>query len=286
MPATLEAIALLGWMERDEALDFLRSRCVFDPPLTENQAVTTWEPYRQRVEALPPRQIVVPRRRMMNPDDKDWERKFLAFSRGAGAKVKSAVKIDLLELIVHQKWILTGRAAGYGPRLRNARAWKEICLPIQPERQQFNMTIRTSDFGLKTEIDIDIADGEWLFPVLKDQNGELFMKPGPALKYVTVTQPEPDRMMLLSGYHRCYAWALNERAAGDGTECPALVALAENVVAPVIPGNETAFDRLIRGVRPALFADFFDERFFMRVFLLRKRYEMQIREQIAQIDDP
>jgi hypothetical protein len=285
MPTTLEAVALVGWMERQEAIDFLCKHCFFDPPLTEEQAVAIWEPYRERVEALPPRTIEVPHRRMLSPDDKDWERRFLEFSRRAGANVKCVVKVDLLKLVVHQKWVLTCRAADYCQKFRNARAWKETCLPVEHEQQQVKFEVRSSDFGLRTEIDIDIPDGEWLFRLL-NINGEAFLKPGPALKYVTVTEPQPDRMLLLSGYHRSYALVLKMKAAGDGTECPALVALAENVVPSVIPGSETAFDRLIRGDRAPLFADFFDERFAMPVLLRRKRYQMQIRAGIAQIDDP
>ncbi len=134
---------------------------------------------------------------------------------------------------------------------------------------------------------MDIPHGEWLL-LSGSVNGEFCLKPAPALRYVTVTQPEVDRMLLVAGYHRAYAWILNQNqtAGGDGTECPALVALTENLVSPVIPGNETAFDRLIRGVRPAFLADFFDECLFMRVNLLRKRYQFQVRAGIAQIDDP
>jgi hypothetical protein len=244
-----------------------------------------WEPYRQRVEALPPRTIELPRRRMLSPEDKDWERKFLEFSRAAGANAKCAVKVDLLQLVVHQKWVLTRRAADYSDRFRNARAWKEISLPTVPERQDAKFEVRSFDFGLRTEIDIDIPDGEWLFRFV-NINGEPHLKPGPALKYVTVTQLEENRMLLLSGYHRSYGFVLKMKAAGDGTECPALVALAENVVPSVIPGSETAFDRLVRGDRAPLFADFFDERFAMRVLHRRKRYQMQIRAGIAQIDNP
>jgi hypothetical protein len=76
MPATLEAIALLGWMERDEVLEFLRKRCLFDPSLTEEQALAIWQPFRRRVEALPPRNIEPPRRRMLNPEDRDCELRF------------------------------------------------------------------------------------------------------------------------------------------------------------------------------------------------------------------
>jgi hypothetical protein len=279
----VEAIALLGWMEQDEAIDFLCNRCVFDPALDRAQAVAMWQEYRQRVDALPARAITTPQRRNMSPQDRDWERRFLDFTRQAGGNARCVVKVNLFELVVHQKHILTDRAAEYGARLHDSRAWNQICLPIQPEQHQVQVNFRTRDFGLATDIDIDVPDGEWLL-LPRNCNGEFHIKPGPALKYVTVTEIEPDRLLLLAGYHRSFARAL--RAQADGTECPALVALVENVVPPVIPGNETVFDLLVRGVRAPLLADFFDERLFMRVLLRRKRYQMQIRAHIEHIDDP
>jgi hypothetical protein len=91
-------------------------------------------------------------------------------------------------------------------------------------------------------------------------------------------------MLLWSGYHRSYARALS--AQPEGIEAPALVALAENVVAPPIAGSETPFDRLVRGPRPPFFADFFDDRLFISVNLRRRRAQMRIRSEIAWIDDP
>jgi hypothetical protein len=280
-PATLSAIALVGWMERDEAMDFLRNLCFFDPPLDESGALAVWHDYRHRVDALGDRPVVLPKKRMMDPEEKDWERRFLTFARGAGATVKSVVKVNLMELIVHQKSVLIGRSEEYAAKLVNARAWRELALPIGPDT--FPIKANTRIGGTKTEVDIDIPHGEWaLSPCVC--NGELHMKPAPALRHVTVIEVEPDRLLLWSGYHRSYARALI--AQPDGRGLPALVALAENVVSPPIAGKETPFDRLVRGRRPPFFADFFDERLFMRVALRRRRPQMQIRSDIAWIDDP
>jgi hypothetical protein len=280
-PATLCAIALVGWMEREEAIEFLRDRCYFDNPPCEAEALAIWEDYRGRVQALDARPIVIPKRRTMNPGEKNWESQFLKFVRGAGANVKSVVKVNLMELVVHQKFILTDRANAYAAQLRNANAWRELALPVRPDTHQIMLCAKQS--GVKVEVDIDIPHGEWLLAPCVC-NGEFHLKPGPALRHVTVIQPEPDRLLLWSGYHRSYARALI--AHPDGIELPALVAFAENVVVPPIAGNETAFDRLVRGPRPPFFADFFDDRLFMRVALRRKRFQMQIRSEVAWIDDP
>lgn len=280
-PATLSAIALLGWMERDEAVEFLRERCFFDSPLDEAEALTVWEDYRHRVEALGERSIVLPESRTLTPEEKDWERRFLSFVRAAGANVRSVLKVNLMELVVHQKFILTGRAVEYASKLTNAKAWMELALPTQPDIFQANATARQS--GVRVEMDIDVPHGEWLLTPCVC-NGELHLKPGPTLRHVTVIQPQADRLLLWSGYHRSYARALI--AHPDGTELPALVALAENVVSAPMAGRETAFDRLVRGPRPPFFTDFFDERLFMRVALRRKRFQMQIRSDVAWVDDP
>ena len=279
-PATFQAIALLGWMERDEAVDFLLNKCFFAPALERNQAVETWEDYRHRVDELPCRPIVPPRRRMLTPQESNWERIFLDFVHHNGAtNVRSVVKVDLMTLIVHQKIILTERAAEYIPRLQTAQQWRETALPRQPERFQCQAGYR--NMGVRTEIDMDLPDGEWML-LPSNCNGEFHLKPAPALRHVTATMLDVDRMLLWSGYHRSYARVLI--AQPEGREAPAVVALAENVVAAPTAGGETQFDRLVRGARPAFFADFFDDRLFIRVNLLRKRAQMQIRSQIVWLD--
>jgi hypothetical protein len=283
-PMPLEAIALLGWMERDEALDFLRNTCVFDPALTEEQALALWEPYRQRVEALPARDIHSPHRKRLKPEESNWERQFLQSMRQKGVRVRSVIKVNIHELVVHQKRILVERSARYAAQLTDQNAWNRMALPVDVERFDVPVNMRVFKGGLKLEADIDVPDSEWLFQPIQCLNGEMHFKPGPAFRFVTATELENDRLLLWSGYHRSYAWATN--AEPDGTECPTLVALTENTVAPPIVGIETPFDRLVRGLRPPVFADFFDERFFMHVRLPKKKFQMQIRADLAEIDDP
>jgi hypothetical protein len=269
-------------MEREEAIEFLRDRCFFEPRLGENQCLEIWNDYRHRVEALEERRIAVPRRRMLTPQEGNWERRFLDFVHSNGStNVRSLIKVNLMELVVHQKIILTARSADYAARLLNAGAWRELALPVS--QQQFNYQTAYRNMGSRAEVDMDIPDGEW-FLVPSNCRGEFHLRAAPALRHVTVTQPEPDRMLLWAGYHRSYARALRDQP--DGMESPALVALAENVVSPPIAGNETPFDRLVRGLRPPFFGDFFDDRLFIRVDLLRRRPQMRIRSEIAWIDDP
>jgi hypothetical protein len=281
-PTTLEAIALLGWMEEDEAVDFLVNRCVFDPPVDQTRARQKWEEYHARVNALPRGCITAPTRKMLTPQEKNWERGFLDFVHRNGAQnVRSLVKVNLSDLVVHQKIVLTGRAELYKARLQSSQAWRETALPMQPEKFQSQVAFR--NMGFRAEADIDIPDGEW-FLLPSNCNGEFHLRPAPALRHVTVTMIDQDRMLLWAGYHRSYARAI--MAQPEGREFPVLVALAENVVVAPIAGMETPFDRLVRGARPPFFADFFDDRLFIRVNLLRKRPRMQIRSEIVWLDHP
>jgi len=276
---TTEANALIGWMEEAEAVDFLTRQCAFDPALTVKDAKALWQPFRTLVDQLPPREYSSPKKKQMKPEERDWERQFLSFSRAAGANVKSVVKVNLFDLLVHQKWIMADRVAAYQKQLTSGKEWMSRCLPIKAETFNFQVTVR--NLGLSTEVDMDIPDGEWLMTPVKC-NAEFHLRPGPALRYVTVTPLDKDRLLLWAGYHRAYAWAL--RAHGDGEDCPALVALAENLVLPPTQGNATAFDRLVRGERAPVFGDFFDERFFVKVPLRLRRYQLQIRSNIVQTD--
>lgn len=280
----LETIVLLGWMERDDAVTFLTKECVFPEPLTEAQAVSHWERYKQKVDELPERPIILPDRKRLKPEESNWERQFLQFTRARSGNVKSVIKINLLDLVVHQLRVITERSADYAKRLKDKSQWNKICLPIEAENVRINPQIKLT--GLKVEVEMDVPDQEWvILPFIEPPTNQFSLRPGPMLKYVTAISPEPDRMVLWAGYHRSYAWAA-ANIQGDAMDCPALVAFAENVVAPPTAGNLSFFDRLVRGAKPPLFRDFFDESLFMRVALKKKRFQMQIKSDVVPIDDP
>jgi hypothetical protein len=280
----IETIVLLGWMDKPDALSFLMNDCVFPEPLTEAQATAHWEDYRHRVETLPDRPVPNPKRKRLKPEESNWERQFLQFSRANGANVRSVIKVNLMDLVVHQLRILTARSADYAKKLTNQQQWNRLCLPNEPDTYQINWQFKTT--GLKTEVEIPVPHQEWLIlPVVEKNTNALFFKPAPAMKYVTAISPQDDRTVLWAGYHRSYAWAA-ANVQGEAMDCPALVAFAENVVADPIDGNLSLFDRLVRGPRPPLFRDFFDESLFMRVNLKNKRFLMKITSDVIPIDDP
>lgn len=51
---TVAAKVLLGWMERDQAVTYLRNECVFPNPISEEEATEMWRIRNERVHALVP----------------------------------------------------------------------------------------------------------------------------------------------------------------------------------------------------------------------------------------
>jgi hypothetical protein len=83
----------------------------------------------------------------------------------------------------------------------------------------------------------------------------------------------------LGGYHRSYARVAATN--GDMTDCSILAAVTTKAQEAV--NTEPSLRDLLLGERPPVFADFLDERFYLDVELRRKRYQLQIRSEVAKI---
>src|SRR5438309_8090538 len=107
MPRTLNGIALLGWMDRNQAVIFLRNDCVFDHQLTEQEAETLWLGYHQRVEALPEREALAPQPVNLAPSEQAHAARFMAFMRQIGNRdIQRVVKVDPFQLVAHQYYVV------------------------------------------------------------------------------------------------------------------------------------------------------------------------------------
>ena len=85
-------------------------------------------------------------------------------------------------------------------------------------RIRFKLRPRCGISAQDLKSDINLPHAEWFFePAKIPPNNALCFRPAPALRYVTVTVPEADRMVLWAGYHRSYGWAANNR--GEGMDC-------------------------------------------------------------------
>jgi hypothetical protein len=280
---TVNGLALLGWMERDAAILFLKNDCCFDSPLSDQQAEDLWRPYRSRAEALPERNVIVPPRLPLSPEEHHHANKFMAFMNQVGARdIKEVLKIDLMQLVVRQFVVVTDRAEGYRLRTNDPNAWMEECLPTSLTAP--NITMRVSQQNFDTAADIDLPHAEFVF----GPNPAGLFGPIQFLRHVTVMQTI-NRLLLWAGYHRSYARVLS--TTPTAAERSALVALTSNTLVPppnhvtgvTLAGAATGLD--LFGRRPALFADFFAEGFFIKVKLRKKRYQLQVRSKWVALDD-
>lgn len=274
MPAnSLEAVVLIGWMHRDVAVKFLREECMFDPQLSDADATAIWQRYRSEVESLPPRAATAPIRVSLMESEKRLVAPFLEHFRKLGAQnILDVVKIDPMQLVVHQLYVVTEHAENYAKTVTTPRGWINKCVSVVST--QHNLQIRA---GMNI-VDVDIPHGEFGFtfvPNLGFQIQEL-------ARHVSVTEFS-NRMILWAGYHRTYAKMCSAAPDANDRSLPvALTTDATFVVSPAAPNQ--GLREMLCGPRPPVFADFFDERFFIRVNLRRKRFQLQIRAVLVALD--
>jgi hypothetical protein len=291
-PQALEGKVLLGWMERDMAVRYLTTTCLFDPPLTDAGAETIWRPYRDRCEALPEREAAAPQPIPLNHDEQQHATNFLAALNRIGPHmIQDVIKIDLSALIVHQLYIVTGRSSDlYVNRVRSANGWLHQALPLTPRAPAGFRWNLLAPNGLSTGADFDIPHAEFVFA--PDPTGQ-FWSVQQFQNYISVMKGPGtgrERMLLKAVYHRSYARSLSMMLP-TATVPSAVVALERNTFG--LPPNQAAAAAGLTvataglrptGRRPALFADFFNDDLAMRVNLRRKRYQLQVRSTWVEID--
>jgi hypothetical protein len=264
MGATLNALLLLGWMERQDALDYLLKGCVFDPPLTEPEAEARWNEYRQRVQALPERHPQPPQRFPIPAGNRGYVTDFLRRFRRAGTDVIDVINVNPMELVAYQLYVVMDKADEHQNR---PVSWARRTLVL--DRPVCQLPMRIEDGAIK----FSLPHGEHMFAF---QNGSFQIQQGAG--FVSVVDLGGGRLLLKAGYHRSFAFAraaVNEPEARDKCE---LVALTTSLP----PQLEVAFPHqglrtTVLGSRPPLFSDFFDVDLAMTVRLRKKKYEAHLR---------
>jgi len=276
MPVTaMETILLLGWMERDVALSYLCKDCVDSPPFSEAEAESLWNEYRALVSALPERAAKSPERLKLNSEEKDAAEKFLATHRqAADPHIKEVIKVNPMGLVIHQLTMTLDVAKPYMDQAA-ARSWCiRQCLAVRPrETKMLRGNFR------RNGADIEVPHREFAANFVP---GNTFGVEELAA-HVSATE-FGDRILLWAGYHRAYARMASLKP--DASDRSLLVVLskdADYILAPDSPEPELRATLL--GARPPLFADFFDERLFLKVRLRRKRFELRIRASVEAVDD-
>jgi len=268
-PATLSAIALLGWMERDEAITFLLEQCDFDSPLDRQQAEALWTQYHDRVQALPARNTQPPQRFPISPANKGLVADFLAKHRGP--EVTDVISINPMDLLAYQTCVVTDRADHHH---QQAGGWARKTLMI--DRPVAQLPHRVEGDTIK----FVLPHAEHMFAF---QNGWFQIQQGAG--FVSVVDIGRGRLLLKAGYHRSFAFAravMNEPEAKDKCELVALTTSLPPALAPTCPHQ--GLRTMVFGSRPPLFSDFFDPDLAITVRLRKKRWEAHLR--IAAVDDP
>lgn len=259
----VEAKVLIGWMEHDAAVRFLTESCHNDVPLTPDAAVAIWLPFRDRVAALPERPRQEPTRVKLTKPESKHAKAFLKQVKKFNRDVSAVIKVDLMDLAVHQLFVLTERSANYSAAVCDWAGWRKNCLRPRPK---VGLTIPTRREQPNIVV-FEIPHAEFVLGAEQTPSGpKVTIHENP--KWVTVT-PHDGRLVLWAGYHRSHARMAGDDPAMGDRAVP--VVLVRNLVGPANTAAVTA----ATGLRPALFRDFFDEDFFITVRLRRKRYELR-----------
>jgi hypothetical protein len=286
--ATVRARVLIGWFERQNAIDFLLSRCVFDPPIDAAQAEAIWRPYRDAAEALPVRVAALSPRLGLTIQELGHQKRFMAFLNSRGKhRIGGAIKLDLQQLGVHQLVVVTEQADKYRAKLTTDLDWRLEFLPVTVKNSGFKAVV--TQINQDTNADIDVPHAE--FSLQPDPTGSVFSV-AEHLRHVTVAE-DGKRTYLMAGYHRSFAKILSAPAA---TVPSAVVALASNTVvftpnqplasAGLTTGGVAAAGLWTGGDRCPLLSDFFTPGLFMDINLRKKRYQLQVRSTWVEIDAP
>jgi hypothetical protein len=270
MPSMVDAVVLLGWMEKDFAIKYLVEECVFGEQLTETQAEDIWSRYRDRVQAIPERDVRCPERLALSDEERRKAGAFLKF-HGIPQRpgpIREVIKINPMELVTHQPYICLDRVAEH-------LVGGDGCDSLSTVVRAHQLTIYSSINFVR----FNVPHGEFAF-FFDQQSGQFAVSE--TARHVSVTEFQ-NRMILWAGYHRSYACMVRENP--DGIDRSMLVALttdADFFVSEQSPNQ--GLRATVCGLRPPLFRDFFDERFFIKVKLRKKRYELQIRAQTVGVN--
>ncbi len=270
---TVSAKVLLGWMERDMAVKFLKDECVFQDPIAEEKAEFIWREKYERVQALPERLAGAPPELPLNDKENAVAQIFLRSMAGA-ANIKRVIKIDPIGLVTYQPYVVLQQTEKYRPFATSAASYAAKSLTTV--RQVPNVQLRYA----VNAIDAAVPHGEFMF-FFNPQSAKFEIQE--QARHISVTEFQ-GRMLLWAGYHRSYARIAS--AKPDGSDRSLLVALTTDgdfFVSPQSPNQ--GLRAMVCGRRPSLLGDFFDGDLFMAVNLKRKRWMLQIRAACVPVDD-
>ncbi|HWG36209.1 MAG TPA: hypothetical protein VN690_00685 [Terriglobales bacterium] len=250
MPETINAIALLGWMEEVEALRFLCQNCAGSEQRNEDTARSVWLRARRRVRAAIANRAYVPAR--ATTIDNEGTREFL---KCAGTYATGVVAVDPASLIAHQFVVSGDRAIEH---LAANSSWAERCLQL--ERPSRALPVAHE----RNSIIFDVPHGEHVLALTP--GGELRIEQLPACAMVV---PVGDGYMLRAGYHRAYAYMRADPAPVE----PFLAGLSPYGLVEL---EDPALRDKILSRRPPLVGDYIESAFSANFQVLKKRFRFKI----------
>ena len=259
-----------GWSETSHSHTSVRTALTFPaiPKLRRRVfgvSIATW---------LAPCRREQPRLDLTSEEKKAAE-KFLAPYRLAGnSHIRDVIRVDPMGLVVHQLYMTLAKAREFMDHA-TARSWCiRQCLAVRPKENK----ILQGNFR-RNSAEIEIPHREF---AVNFQPGNTFGIEELAA-HVSATE-FAGRTLLWAGYHRAYARIASFEA--DAIERSLLVVLSHDGDYLVDPDSpEPELRATLLGLRPPLFADFFDERLFLKVNLRKKRYELRLRASVEAVSD-
>ena len=255
-------------MDREQAVKFLMQDCLFSAPLTSGAAEQIWESHKAIVENLAPAEATAGKLAMSAADLKA-ARKFRSKYPGA-VGIVDFVRLNPMDLVVHQLWVSTAISHRYRDSVTPDK-WLQTALLNPPS----NPLLRSRSVGDNITFDLPHAE---FFLTVPSQPNEIRVTEGDG--FVTVAL-HAGRALLLRGYHRTFACAQFAREAANAPH-GVLFAVSNQLEAIGSMADEVL--NMMAGPRPPCMADFFDDRFFLPVTLRKRRYQMRIHCEVAEID--
>jgi tetratricopeptide (TPR) repeat protein len=262
--------ALLGWMDREQAARFLMEDCLFSTPLTFRCAEEIWESRRAIVENLR-EDSCNPRKLPLSAADLKAARKFRSWHPGAGSVV-DFVRLNPMDLVVHQLSVSTDIADTYRDKVTPDK-WLHTALLDPPSHSR----LKWRRDGNTIVFDVPHFEFFLAGPLQPDAQ----LRVSEVDSFITVAL-HGDRALLLRGYHRTFACAHGMLGAMNAPH-GVLFGVSNDLESMGSGADDVR--KMMEGPRPPRMGDFCDDRLFLPVTLRKRRYQLRIQCEVAEVDE-
>jgi len=258
-------------MDKEQALKFLLEDCLFSDPLTFSAAEEVWNLHKTSVESLPREAPPGVQKLSLSAADLKAARKFRSWHPDAESVI-DFVRLNPMDLVVHQLWVSIDIAGSYRDKVTPDK-WLYTALLDPPSDSRLQW--RRDD----NAVIFDLPHSEFILAGPALPSGEL--RVSEAQGFVTVAF-HVGHALLMSGYHRTFACA---QRTLDVENAPRGVLFGVSNQLEAMGSMADDVRSMMDGPRPPRLGDFFDDRLFLPVTLRRRRYQLRIRYEVAEIEE-